>query len=89
MAGKVENRYSDNYWYLARVYRYDYKDGYVQWIENSDENPYMYEVVDEIGLSRENWENQESRDEYLSEWNGEQEAEIEAMMPYLAEEFGF
>lgn len=84
----MNERYSDIYNYHGRIYRYDYKDCYLQWIDNSDEEPDKFEVVDEIGLSRENWDNKEVRDEYLAEWAAEIDAEVEDMMPWLKAEFG-
>ena len=35
-----------------------------------------YFVVDSVGLSRENWQNKEVRDEYLAEWCYEIEEEV-------------
>lgn len=84
----ADNRYSDIYWFQGRIYRYDYKDAYLQWLDNSDEEPDKYDIVDEIGFSRENWDNKSVRDEYLAEWAAEIDAEVEDMMPWLAEEFG-
>ena len=50
-----------------------------------------YMVIDSIGLSRENWKNREARDEYLSAWSMDLDAESSALvdsfvkyeLPYL------
>ena len=50
-----------------------------------------YMVIDSIGLSRENWENREARDGYLSAWAADLEAEssrlaadfVKYELPYL------
>ena len=82
-----KNRYSENYWYMGRIYRYDYKYAMVEWLDNSDENPDEYEVVDSVGLSRENWDNKDARDEYLEGWAQEIDDSVQDMMPWLIAEF--
>jgi len=47
-----------------------------------------YMVFDSIGLSRENWDDKEARDEYLHGWMFEMEEELAYMMEDAVKEFG-
>jgi len=47
-----------------------------------------YMIIDSIGLSRENWDNKEARDEYLHGWCMNMEEEQAYMTADLAKEFG-
>ena len=60
-------RYSKNYKFMGKTFRYDYEDCIVEWIYKDDETG-NWEVLDGVGLRTENWKNKEVRDEYLAEW---------------------
>lgn len=70
MAGE---RYSKVVTRKGRKYRYDYKDCYLQWVDKGGD------VVDEIGLSRENWDDRQARNEYIDGWR----AEIDESIAYM------
>lgn len=55
-----------------------------EWLEKHDRPLYgigadRYMVLDTIGLNRKNWENRAARDEYLSGWAVDLDAEAEAL----------
>lgn len=47
-----------------------------------------YMVINSVGLSRENWDDKEARDEYLYGWCMEMEEELAYMTADLVKEFG-
>jgi len=46
-----------------------------------------YVVINSVGLSRENWDDKEARDEYLNEWCMQMEEELAYMTADLVKEF--
>jgi len=73
--------------YVMKASEEDIKDN-EEWIKKYgrplieiQEDGYM--VLERVGLSRENWDNKETRDEYLSGWCFELEEEL----AYMAAEF--
>lgn len=66
----MAERYSKVVKRKGRRYRYDYKDAYLQWVDENDE------IVDEVGLHKENWENREARNEYIDGWRAELDEEL-------------
>ena len=71
--------YSRNYKIEGKTFRYDYDNAIVEWIYK-DEDTGEWEVLDGVGLRYENWVNKDARDEYLTEWAYEIEADTECMM---------
>lgn len=82
--------------YVTKAGKDELKDE-AEWIQNHgkplfgiDHDGYM--VIDSIGLSRENWENREARDDYLHGWSQDLDAEssrladdfVKFELPYLA-----
>ena len=61
----MAKRYSSVYKRKKNKFRYDYEYAIVEWLDENDE------VIDSVGLSRENWKNREARNEYLDGWIAE------------------
>ena len=81
--------------YVAKAGEEELKDE-AEWMQKYGEPLFGighdgYMVIDSIGLSRENWENREARDGYLSAWAADLEAEscrlaadfVKYDLPYL------
>lgn len=68
-------RYSKNYKFMGKTFRYDYDNAIVEWIYK-DEETGLWEELDGVGLRLENWKNKEARDEYLAEWCADLEEEM-------------
>ncbi len=81
--------------YVAKAGKDELKDE-AEWMQKYGEPLFGidrdgYMVIDSIGLSRENWENREARDGYLSAWAADLEAEssrlaadfVKYELPYL------
>lgn len=81
--------------YVAKAGKEELKDE-AEWMQKHGEPLFGidhdgYMVIDSIGLSRENWENREARDGYLSAWAADLEAEssrlaadfVKYELPYL------
>ena len=60
-------KYSKNYRFRGKTFRYDWDNAIVEWIYK-DEETGLWEELDGVGLRNENWKNKEIRDEYLAEW---------------------
>lgn len=60
----------------GRFFRYDCSGFYLQWITKSGE------LIDEIGLCKENWEDDEARNEYIDEWMAQEEETIAHLLRY-------
>ena len=58
----------------GRFFRYDYSGCYLQWITKSGE------LIDEIGFCKENWEDDETRNEYIDEWMAQEEEAISHLL---------
>lgn len=67
-------RYSKAVKRKGRFFRYDYSGCYLQWITKSGE------LIDEIGLCKENWEDDEARNEYIDEWMAQEEEAISHLL---------
>lgn len=68
----------------GKQFRYDYTGAYLQWVGDLGEG---LEVIEEIGLRRENWENKASRNEYIDGWCDELEEELAYLSDEVIEEF--
>ena len=69
----MEKQYSGIYQLGEKSFRYNYSNSCVEYVAQIDGS---YEVLDSAGLRRENWENQEARDEYLSSWSDDLDEEL-------------
>lgn len=70
----ADERYSKIVRRKGRYFRYDFKDCYLQWVTKDGE------LIDEVGLHKENWENKGSRNEYIDGWMEEQMESIGYMI---------
>lgn len=61
----------------GRKFRYNYERRLIEWI-NKDNNG-KWEVINAVGLRKENWENKNLRDEYLFIWNVDIDDELRYM----------
>lgn len=62
-----ENKYSDVYKYKGKAFSYNKDDAIVEYVwVDPDTNEWV--VIDEIGLSNDNWEDRKLRDAYLDEY---------------------
>ncbi len=69
----MENRYSEIIKRKGNYFRYSFKGCYLQWVEKDGE------LIDEIGLHRENWEHKKTRNEYIDRWMAEQKESLAYM----------
>lgn len=70
----ADERYSKIVRRKGRYFRYDFKDRYLQLVTKDGE------LIDEVGLHKENWENKGSRNEYIDGWMEEQMESIGYMI---------
>ena len=86
---KVESLDNDKYSKVikkdGKQFRYNYKDNVVEYIGEIDEE---IEILDSVGLSKENWDNKEARDEYLDQYIMDLNEEESYMTKDLMDEFG-
>lgn len=75
--------YSEILKYKGKLFRYNYNDSLVEYgfISQEDDADFGWKTgefieIDAIGLSRENWENKEARNEYLQEYIFQLEEEL-------------
>ena len=91
-------RYSRVYTYQGKHFIYDWQESLVLYVLNIPfdselDKPEDYIrgkwwIADSVGLRRENWQNKERRDEYLSEYCADLDYELAAMTADLKKEFG-
>lgn len=79
------NKYSKVIKKDDKQFRYNYKDNVVEYIGEIDGE---IEILDSIGLSKENWDNKEARDEYLDQYIMDLNEEESYMTKDLMDEFG-
>lgn len=53
----------------GKWFRYNYKYSEVEYITHESNEFGPVEVIDSVGLSKENWENKEERETYLQDWS--------------------
>lgn len=86
---KVESLDNDKYSKVikkdGKQFRYNYKDNVVEYIGEIDGE---IEILDSVGLSKENWDNKEARDEYLDQYIMDLNEEESYMTKDLMDEFG-
>lgn len=86
---KVESLDNDKYSKVikkdGKQFRYNYKDNVVEYIGEIDRE---IEILDSVGLSKENWDNKEARDEYLDQYIMDLNEEESYMTKDLMDEFG-
>lgn len=63
----------------GKLFRYNYKYNEVEYITHESNEFGPIEVIDSVGLSKENWENKEARNEYLQGWIAELDEEAERL----------
>lgn len=80
-----DNKYSKIIKKDGKQFRYNYIDNVVEYIGEIDGE---LEVLDSVGLSKENWDNKEARDEYLDEYIMDLNEEESYMTKDLMDEFG-
>lgn len=79
------NKYSKVIKKDGKQFRYNYKDNVVEYIGEIDGE---IEILDSVGLSKENWDNKEARDEYLDQYIMDLNEEESYMTKDLMDEFG-
>lgn len=79
------NKYSKVIKKDGKQFRYNYKDNVVEYIGEIDGE---IEILDSVGLSKENWDNKEVRDEYLDQYIMDLNEEESYMTKDLMDEFG-
>lgn len=79
------NKYSKVIKKDGKQFRYNYKDNVVEYIGEIDGE---IEILDSVGLSKENWDNKEARDEYLDQYIMDLNEEENYMTKDLMDEFG-
>lgn len=86
---KVESLDNDKYSKVikkdGKQFRYNYKDNVVEYIGEIDGE---IKILDSVGLSKENWDNKEARDEYLDQYIMDLNEEESYMTKDLMDEFG-
>lgn len=89
--------YSDPYKVAGKWFRYNYKYAEVEYITHPSNEFGPIEVITSVGLSKDNWENKEARNEYLQGWAEELDAEANSLaddfikneLPYLTESYDY
>lgn len=89
--------YSDPYKVAGKWFRYNYKYSEVEYITHASNEFGPIEVITSVGLSKDNWENKEARNEYLQGWAEELDAEANSLaddfikneLPYLTESYDY
>lgn len=67
MGKDADKKYSNLYKYKGKAFAYDNENAIVEYVYvDPEDNSWI--VLDEIGLSNDNWDNKEARDEYLDEY---------------------
>ena len=70
----------------GKRFRYNFDDCLVEYIY-TDKETKETEVIESIGLRKENWTNKEIREEYLSEWAFELQCEIDDLVEMATRDF--
>ena len=81
----MKEEYVETYNYENTKFIYDSRSANVRMMREADGEEYEVECG---GFQKENWENPEVRDEYLSEWIAEREYVDQLLMKAAMEEFG-
>ena len=67
MGKDADKKYSNLYKYKGKAFAYDNENAIVEYVYvDPEDNSWI--VLDEMGLSNDNWDNKEARDEYLDEY---------------------